>query len=230
MAVHSAKKKVSARPAKTAANARNTDATPVRARAQRLTPDQRRQQLLDCALQVFAEKGLGEGKHADLAQAAQVAVPTTFHYFPTREDLITATLEEVSRFLLHDIVAKSVDLSLPAPQTIKQILLTFTDSIENHPHHIRVWLEWSSSMRDGLWDLYLVFYKEAIRRMKAVLNRGKRAGDVHAKVDSDDAARIIVGLAHMITQMKFAGNTRATIEHTIDSLVQGYLGSWQTGK
>lgn len=221
-------KQVRARSGAMKARAVGAQKKPVRARAQRLSPDQRREQLLKCALQVFSEKGLGDGKHADLAQAAAVAVPTAFHYFPTREDLIKATLDEVSRFLIHEIVARNVDLKLPAPLTVKQILLNFTDSIEEHPHHIRVWLEWSSAIRDGLWDLYLVFYKDAIRRMKAILNRGKRAGEVKADVDSDDAARIIVGLAHMITQMKFAGNSRATIEHTIDSLVQGYLGGWQS--
>jgi len=197
-----------------------------RVRAQRLSPELRKEQLLQCALQVFSEKGLGDGKHTDLAQVAAVAVPTTFHYFPTREDLINATLDEVARFLIEDIVIRNVDLNNPAPLVIKQILLCFADAIETYPYHIRVWLEWSSSIRDGLWDRYLAFYKNAIRRIKAVLNAGKKDGSVHQQVDCDDAARIIVGLAHMITQMKFAGNSRATIEHTIDSLVRGYLGAW----
>jgi TetR/AcrR family hemagglutinin/protease transcriptional regulator len=178
-------------------------------------------------MEVFSTKGLGEGKHADLAEIAAVAVPTTFHYFPTREDLIGATLEEVARFLIEEIVARNVDRSQSAPMIIKRVLLAFTDAIDDHPHHIRVWLEWSSSIRDGLWNRYLKFYNVAIRRIKTIINTGKKEGSIHQLVDTEDASRIIVGLAHMITQMKFAGNSRATIEHTIDSLVRGYLGAWR---
>lgn len=199
---------------------------PLRARASRLSPAARKQQLLQCALQVFAERGLGEGRHAELAELAAVAVPTTFHYFPTREDLLQATLDEVARFLLADVVKPNVESDEPAPLMIKKILLSFTDAIDHHPHHIRVWLEWSSSVRDGMWDLYLLFYGKAIKAIQRILKSGQRKGEIHADIDTSDAARIIVGMAHMITQMRFAGNSRATVEHTVDSLVKGYLMRW----
>lgn len=209
---------------KAGADAKKVDAVAVpRARAQRLSPDMRRQQLLMCALQVFSEKGLGDGKHADLAQVAAVAVPTTFHYFPTREDLIKATLDEVARYLLEDIVKKNYDPKDPVPETLKKILLAFTDSIESHPEYIRVWLEWSSSVRDGLWGSYLEFYSNATKKIQSIISKGQREGSVKPTVDTRDAACITVGLAHMITHMKFAGNTRATVEHTIDSFVTDYL-------
>jgi TetR/AcrR family transcriptional regulator, hemagglutinin/protease regulatory protein len=194
-----------------------------RARAQRLAPNERKRQLLECALTVFSEKGLSDGKHADLAKAAAVAVPTTFHYYPTREELIKTALDEVSRFLLNDVLVKNHDKKLPVPQTLKNILLAFTDSIESHPHYVRVWLEWSACLRGSLWELYLAFYKKAIRDIKAILRRGRKEGTVHEHVDIDAAARVIVSLAHMITHMKFAGNSRKTIELTLDSLLRGYL-------
>lgn len=194
-----------------------------RIRAQRLSPDMRKQQLLDCALTILSRNGLGDFKHSDLADEARVARPTTFHYFPTREDVINAALDEVVRHLLDDIVKKNYDPKLPAPQTVKRILLAFADSIESHPAYIRVWLEWSSSVRDGLWDSYLNFYRKATKSMQSIISRGQRDGSVKPSIDAHDAACITVGLAHMITHMKFAGNTRATIEHTIDSFATDYL-------
>jgi len=139
--------------------------TEPRVRAQRVSPDMRRQQLLICALKVFSDKGLSDGKHADLAQEAAVAPPTTFHYFPTRDDLIGAVLDEVARYLLEDIVKKNYDPKAPAPLTIKKILLAFADAIDSHPHHIRVWLEWSSAVRVGFWDSYLKFYNGATKKI-----------------------------------------------------------------
>ena len=54
--------------------------------------------LLRCAMRVFARRGLGAARHAEIARAARVSVPTVFFYFPTRKALVSAVLEEVARF------------------------------------------------------------------------------------------------------------------------------------
>lgn len=188
-----------------------------------MTPEARRDLLLRAALRVFASKGLGDIRHTDVAYQAQVAVPITFHYFPTKTCLTAAVLGEVSRFLLEDIVAPHTGSHAPAPVLIERILMTFCDAIDTHPDHIRVWLEWSVSMRDGVWDTFLEFYRSSLAAMTALIDRGKAQGTIEAALDTDAAARVIVGLAHMIVQMKFSGSTRTEITHTVHSLVHGYL-------
>ena len=69
-----------------------------RFRARRLSPTERRTQLLTCALRVFARRGLGEARHAEIAKEAGVSIPAVFFYFPTRADLVDAVLCEVERF------------------------------------------------------------------------------------------------------------------------------------
>ena len=54
---------------------------PVRKRASKLSPEVRREQLLMQAIKVFARRGLGAGRHAEIAEEAQVSVPTVFSYF-----------------------------------------------------------------------------------------------------------------------------------------------------
>ena len=70
-----------------------------RRRAPKLSPEKRREQLLRCALTVFARRGIGSARHAEIAQEAQVAVPTVFTYFPTREILVREVLSEVDQYL-----------------------------------------------------------------------------------------------------------------------------------
>ncbi len=194
-------------------------------RAARMAPDVRREMLMRAALRVFATRGLGEVRHADLAREAHVAVPTTFHYFPTKTCLLTAVLDEVARFLLEEIVAPHVANADPAPVVIERILMTFCDSIDTHPDHVRVWLEWGVSRREGVWDLFLIFYGRALLAMSELIQRGQSEGTIESTLDVEAAARVIVGLAHMIVQMKFSGSTREAITHTIHSLVRGYLVS-----
>jgi len=192
-------------------------------RAARLSPDARRQQLLGHALEVFASKGLSAARHTDLASAAGVSLPTTLHYFPSREVLVNLVLAEVSRFLLEDILATQAKQHRAATDAIAAVLLGFDDAIETHPHHVRIWLEWSVAVRGELWPPYLEFYAGALRGVGQLIARGKRQGAIARSVDGKDASRVIVSLAHMIVQMKFAGSTRAQIAHTVQSLVLGYL-------
>ncbi len=188
-----------------------------------MAPAARREQLLACALRTFAAKGFGETRHTDLAQVAGVALPTIFHYYPTRAELTDAVLSEVSRFLLQDIVAPHFESDTPAPLAIEQILMSFCDAIDTHPHHVQVWLEWSVALREGLWERYLVFYRGALDGIGRLLARGAAEGSIAADLDREDAARVIVGLAHMIVQMRCSGSTREQVDHTVRSLIGGYL-------
>ena len=120
-----------------------------RPRAARLAPAVRRAGLLQTALAVFSEKGLDAARLTDLAHAAGVALPTVLHYFPSREALLAEVLEEVSRFLLEDLLAATAREALPAPEAIAQILLRFCDAIDSHPEHVRIWLVWSVDLREA---------------------------------------------------------------------------------
>src|SRR2546425_9656361 len=71
-----------------------------RRRAHPLDKAERRALLLQCAMRVFARRGIGAAHHAEVAREAKVSVPTGFFYFPTREALVNAVLEEVARFFI----------------------------------------------------------------------------------------------------------------------------------
>ncbi len=184
---------------------------------------ERRGQILGYAIAESAERGLGHARHSDVARAAGVAVPTVFHYFRTRADLAEAVIAEVERLLFADIVAPHFAAAVPAPAALTGILLAFADAIDTHPDYIRVWLGWSTAVRGEYWPAYLRFHQRAMRDVSAKIEEGKRAGTLSADLDTEDEARVIIGLAHMIAQMKFAGNERTAVERTVRSLIEGYL-------
>lgn len=195
----------------------------VRVRARRMTPEARRAQLVQAALAVFATKGIEGCGHTDLAEEAGVAVPTTFHYFPTKDDLVAAVLDEVERFLLEEILARFVRDKTNAAASIEEVLLVFFDCIDSHPDYIRVWLEWSVAIRGSIWSRYLTFYAGAVKGLKKILRRGLRDGSIDAELDIEDGARVVMGVCHMVVHMKFANNKREAVQHTIHSLVTGYF-------
>ncbi|RUT76900.1 TetR/AcrR family transcriptional regulator [Marinobacter sp. NP-6] len=196
-----------------------------RVRAPRMSAEARKSQLLRSAILAFSERGIGNANHADVAGLAGVSVPTTFHYFPTSEHLIEDVLKEVHRFLIEEIVASHFDKDISGVEAIESTLMQFCDAIDTHPAYIKIWLEWSVSIRGNIWEQYLTFYEHAQKAVKTILKRGVKDGSVKQDLDIDVSVRVVISLAHMIAQMKFAHTSRKAIGKTVHSLVDGYLAN-----
>lgn len=152
-----------------------------------------------------------------------MSVPTVFVYFPTREALVQAVLEEVAR-LIHDDVLKPLQRDeVPAPTVLRQSALAFAEAIDLYPDHARVWLDWSTSVRDELWPRYLAFQDRVQTLLLTTTLRGKTEGSLPADLDAEDAVRLLIGAAYMIAQMKLTGTDSARVRHFIESLVEGFL-------
>jgi AcrR family transcriptional regulator len=93
---------------------RPTNARPPAPLRRRLSPGARRAELMACALAVFARRGLGEARHAEIAAEAGVSVATVFVYFPTREALVDAVLDEVDGFTWFAYLGGESDRALDA--------------------------------------------------------------------------------------------------------------------
>lgn len=184
----------------------------------RLSPAARRAQLLGCALQAFAEDGLSRAGHGRVAELAGVSVPTVFHYFPTREALVNAVLDEVEDFFtaLAERVHRSDD---DASSVLIEHGLAFLESSDSHPHHIRVWLDWSTAIREHVWPRYLAFQEALVRIVGRTIAQAVDDGQVPGHVDPDSAARLFVGNAHMAAVMKFAPDTGLDLENHVRQAV-----------
>lgn len=60
-----------------------------------LRGEDRRDQILDCALEVFATKGFHEASIADVCARAQIARGTLYQYFGDKRDLLSALLDRI---------------------------------------------------------------------------------------------------------------------------------------
>src|SRR3546814_7176225 len=64
----------------------------------RLSREDRKKELLDSAVKIAADIGLGKLVHAEIARANNVVVATVFLYFPDAASLVRAVVEEVGIF------------------------------------------------------------------------------------------------------------------------------------
>ena len=188
----------------------------------RLNPAERRGQLLEAAVALFAEKGIGEAKHADIAKRTGVSVATTFVYFPTREALIEAVLDAVAAKNM--AVFDEVDAAgLTVAQLLTRLAHHATARAEQEPAYTQVWLNWSTNFAPAIRQRFLRQQDMILDKLTHILNsaQGKRPRD-----DRDDA-RILLAASQMLTVMKLDGVDQARrdrfTEHTID-VVLAYAG------
>jgi TetR/AcrR family hemagglutinin/protease transcriptional regulator len=195
-----------------------------RKRAPRLSPDQRRTQLLGCAMRVFAHRGIAWARPAEVAAAAGVSESTVFVYFITRDDLVAAVLDEIERFYMEKNRHFLAAAPFPAPQAILQLGAAFAESVDSHPHHARVWLDWSNSSGEAIFPRYLDYQEQVIRLVTSTLQRGRAEGSVAADVIPEDAARILYGAAQMVVQLKLTGSSAATVGRFLVSATRAVIG------
>ncbi|WP_020399796.1 TetR/AcrR family transcriptional regulator [Kordiimonas gwangyangensis] len=191
-------------------------------RRTRLSPEERRSQLLEAAVELFAERGIGEAKHADIAKRTGVSVATTFVYFPTREALIESVLDEVAArnlAIFEDVEAEG----LSVPELLTALAEQAVRRAEEERAYAQVWLNWSTNFAPAIRERFIAQQTIILDKLTAILNS---ATDGRKREDRDDA-RILLAASQMLTVMKLDGVDKARrdrfTEHTID-VVLAYRG------
>lgn len=193
-------------------------------RASRLPPAERRRQLTECAVRVFARYGLGNAGHAQVADEAGVSTPTVFLYLPNRQALIDAALDEVARYLV-DMVESAAATERNARAKLLAVMRAFANAIDTDPDCVKVFLNWSTVVHDDTWPQYLVFQDRILDILGDIISGGIASGDIARTVDPVSGAHLVMGSAHMIAQMKFRGRSHEDIDRFLTGLLRGALSA-----
>ena len=106
--------------------------------------ERRRNQLVDAALDLFAERGIEATRISDIAQRAGVAQGLLYHYFSGKEALLQAIAERHSPLpLIRDILADPPDQ--PAQATLTDLAARAHGLMQERRRLIRL------ALRDILW-------------------------------------------------------------------------------
>ncbi len=181
-----------------------------RRRAPQLQPAERRGQLLDCALAVFAERGIGGARHARIAEVAGVATPTVFTYFPTRDELVSGVLDEVHQRTVA-MLREQAATAATARGRLTAILGHIVEFGAERPDVLKVYLDWTTSSDRAVREQFLTSLEETLDVFRAIVREGRLAGEFKPGIDADDAAHFIFGACHMIAQMNFLDSPRDRI-------------------
>ena len=92
----------------------------------------KRQQILDSAVAVFAEKGFYNAKVTDIAHKAGIAHGTVYLYFQTKEDILIQIFEEKFEELVSYIFTE-VGTEQNALAKLRRLILIQLQMVETNP-------------------------------------------------------------------------------------------------
>ena len=191
----------------------------------RLAPEERKRLLLNDAVEVFSARGIGRGGHTEIAEMGGVSVATVFNYFNTREDLVDAVLIEVeAQFLaLAEEIYSQGDAPLDA---IQNHIKAFLKMCETNPAYVKVWLEWSCSIREEIWPQYISFQNKLLEMIAKQIDKAIKNGDLAPGLSAAERARWLLGNSQMLVSMAFdpSGKPRG-MQQMVDRGIAHMLGA-----
>lgn len=148
-----------------------------RTRRQRLTGEQRRQQLSRATIAVVSRVGYQNASLSAIVAEAGVSKGLLWHYFADGDELMEVTAR-ATLVRLRETVADDVDLSAPVPQVIRAAIHRAAALYRTHRDDLRAMREIVDNLRhpDGTRRLVLDDYEQTYQMQEALFQRGQDEG------------------------------------------------------
>mgnify|MGYP001369744154 CR=1 FL=1 len=187
----------------------------------RLPPLERQEQLEKFIVKAAAQRGISRVTHSHVAKLAKVSVSTVHFYFKRRDDLVASATKQVEDYLI-DIFTENLQQD-SVRDALTDLAEAFLEGGIANPDLIKVWLDWSVSIREKVWKDYQNLQDELHKRVRKVLNRAKREKLLPEDFDTQAATRIYIGSGHTLQLMLFDGRSRKEILKAQEALLRAVL-------
>ncbi len=107
----------------------------------------RRDEILDAATALFAERGYSETDTQTLADHLKVGKGTIYRYFPSKRELFLATVDRVMRRLRETVDASVEEHADPLVQ-LEQSIRTYLAFFAEHPEFVELLIQERASFKD----------------------------------------------------------------------------------
>ena len=189
----------------------------------------RRRQILDAAVKVFARSGFHTSRVGDIAEEAGVAYGLVYHYFASKEELLETIFRDTWRQMLERV--REVEASgLPAGEQVRQVTALLLRTWRRDPDLVRVLVR--EVTRSPHVQREIVEITHAMSALEGIIRRGQEAGEFRPDLDARLGAVVFYGaLDEVLTgwvlgQLPDGDEDIAAAErNVVDLLVDGFRGS-----
>ena len=152
--------------------------------------EEKRRQILDAAVRVFARKGFHTCRVGDIAEEAGIAHGLLYHYFDSKDVLLQAVFEDNWNVLVERIGSVE-ETDEPAVDQLRHIAAIILRTWLHLPDVVRVVVQEfgrSPELAERIGEL-----EQPIDLIERVIARGIERGEFRQDIDSRVAATIVYG-------------------------------------
>ena len=152
--------------------------------------EDKRRQLLDAAVRVFARKGFHASRVGDIAEEAGVAHGLLYHYFKSKDEVLQAVFQENWSLLVARIESVE-ETDEPAADQLRHISAIVLRTWLHLPDVVRVVVQEfgrSPELAERIGELTL-----PIDALQRVIARGIESGEFRRDIDPTFAATVVYG-------------------------------------
>lgn len=209
----------------------------------RLKAPQRREQLIEVATKLFAERGYESTTTKEIARAAGVTEPILYRHFASKQELFVAIVRAMSEQTLkhwRDLIEGIED---PAEQ-IRRVTAEFPEHIRELADAYRVihgalataghWQNQIAQSRDAaerarnqeVLDVMREHYAQIEEFFAGIVIEGQKAGTFHRKMDPRVPAwqLINMGIGYAMIALNLEEFEDALIEQAVEFVLRGMRG------
>lgn len=155
---------------------------------------QRREQILDAALEVFSQHGDRGSSLQEIADRVGLSLPGLLHYFGSREELLLAVLER--RDVL-DAESRTVKDEVEVHSPGEAVVRTVRHNMEQ-PGLVKLFVALSAAATEPAHHAHGFFadrYRDLALAIQKGLESGRESGEIRADADTGHMARLLLAVA-----------------------------------
>ncbi len=208
---------------------RDEDETLTMSRTPKVVED-RREQIMNAALRVFAQKGFARATNRDVAREAGITTGLIYYYFESKEDLLRAVLEECSPVQVMAQITPEM-LEQPPDVLLPLLVMRVLNLVEGEQFvsMIRVLLPEMLHGATEVAPIALSFFQRVIDFLSNYLKIQTTRGRVRADLDVDAAAQVIASSMIGIVMRRQIMHDPGVLQYTHEEIVHAILGTLSQG-
>ena len=186
------------------------------------TVEDRRKQIMEFALRVFAKKGFANASNKDIAREAGITPGLIYHYFESKDALLRAIFDDLSPQRIIRSNPEQI-LALPPKQflrlVVKQMLTVVED--EKYLKLLRVYLP-EAIYNSKVVPIGVANFEEGTRFMESYLSSKMKSGELR-KTDPALVTRIVMGSVMNIALLRQVLHDPVALKYSQDQIIENVV-------
>jgi AcrR family transcriptional regulator len=191
----------------------------------RLKGEERRKQILKCAVKIFAKSNYKSTRVADIAKEAGISEAAVYKYFPKKEAIFLEILEHMSQRIItfwQEELEKYEDVS----DVLRAMGRTYYERMIRHPEELKVQFQAISEIDNPAiaerlrkdHEYYVAFFSK-------VLKKGVRKGTIREDLDVRTVAWIFNGMGILMNMSRILKFDKEFDQQRIKKITE-YMIEW----